>query len=46
MNLKLIDFGLSFKWHKSMREELIEKGDNKLVGTVIDFIYVVLLYRT
>jgi hypothetical protein len=34
MNLKLIDFGLSFKWNQSMREELIEKGDNKLVGTV------------
>lgn len=33
-NLKLIDFGLSFKWEKDMRKELAQKKDNKILGTV------------
>lgn len=35
MNMKLIDFGLSFKWKDDMRKQLIEKNDTKLVGTVL-----------
>jgi len=34
LNLKLIDFGLSFRYENNMRAELIDKGDTKLVGTV------------
>lgn len=34
LNLKLIDFGLSFKWSQDMRQELVQKNDTKLVGTV------------
>lgn len=33
-NLKLIDFGLSFKWEKDMRKQLAQKKDNKILGTV------------
>lgn len=31
--IRVIDFGLSFIWHKSMREELALKEDKKLIGT-------------
>jgi calcium-dependent protein kinase len=33
MNLKLIDFGLSFEYKENMREELKLKKETKLVGT-------------
>lgn len=33
-NLKLIDFGLSFKWEHDMRKELLQKKDTKMLGTV------------
>ena len=36
-NLKLIDFGLSFKWINDMREEVYAAQKNKLVGTVKSF---------
>lgn len=39
LNIKLIDFGLSFKWKQNMRNELVELKDNKLVGTVIDWLF-------
>lgn len=45
LNLKLIDFGLAYRWKTSMRQELIAKGDKKLVGTVRLYIYLVLLHR-
>ena len=34
MELKLIDFGLAFKWREDMRAELLARGEKKLVGTV------------
>lgn len=34
LDIKLIDFGLSKKWEKDLRSELIETGQNKLVGTI------------
>lgn len=34
LDLMLIDFGLSFKWKKNLREELVKKeGRHTLVGT-------------
>ena len=33
MNMKLIDFGLSYKWKQNMKEELIAEKQTKLVGT-------------
>jgi calcium-dependent protein kinase len=34
LDLKLIDFGLAYRWKESMRGELAAKGEKKLVGTV------------
>jgi serine/threonine protein kinase len=34
LELKLIDFGLAYKWKENMRKELEAKGEKKLVGTV------------
>ena len=31
--MKIIDFGLSYEWKNSMREELISEKKNKLIGT-------------
>jgi serine/threonine protein kinase len=31
--IRVIDFGLSFIWNKSMREELATKEEKKLIGT-------------
>lgn len=40
LSLKLIDFGLAFKWQDSMYEEISALQKNKLVGTVkIPFIF-------
>lgn len=33
-NIKLIDFGLAMRWQKSLKAELKQKGDKKIVGTV------------
>jgi serine/threonine protein kinase len=33
-NIKLIDFGLALRWQNSMRAELKQKNDRKIVGTV------------
>lgn len=33
LQLKLIDFGLSYCWKNNMREELKEEKKNKLIGT-------------
>jgi len=35
LDLKLIDFGLAFRWKENMRNELQLKGEKKLIGTVI-----------
>lgn len=35
LTLKLIDFGLAYRWNDSMKSELKAKGEKKLVGTVI-----------
>ena len=35
LEMSLIDFGLSYPWKSSMREELLESNQNKLIGTVI-----------
>lgn len=32
--LKLIDFGLAYRWETSLKDELQKKGDKKIVGTV------------
>ena len=34
LDLKLIDFGVSFNWQHSMKEELKENCDKNFVGTV------------
>jgi hypothetical protein len=34
LDLKLIDFGLAYRWKGSMRAELAAKAEKKLVGTV------------
>ena len=34
LDLKLVDFGVSFRWNHSMREELTEKSSKNFVGTV------------
>jgi serine/threonine protein kinase len=34
LDLKLIDFGLAYRWKNDMRAELAAKGEKKLVGTV------------
>jgi serine/threonine protein kinase len=33
LEIKLIDFGLSYKWEKNMNEEMIKQKKNKLIGT-------------
>jgi calcium-dependent protein kinase len=33
LELKIIDFGLSYQWKASMREELAAEKKNKLIGT-------------
>jgi calcium-dependent protein kinase len=33
LNLKLIDFGLAFKWNQNMKKELKTKKQNSIVGT-------------
>lgn len=33
LEMKIIDFGLSYQWKNSMREELIIQKKNKLIGT-------------
>jgi calcium-dependent protein kinase len=33
LELKLIDFGLSYEWKEDMRKELLSEGRNKLIGT-------------
>lgn len=33
MEIKIIDFGLSYQWEKSMNKEMLEQKKNKLVGT-------------
>lgn len=33
LDLKLADFGLSAKWEKDLRKELIQSGRNKILGT-------------
>lgn len=33
LELKLIDFGLSYQWKEDMRKELVKESKNKLVGT-------------
>lgn len=35
LDIKLIDFGLAYRWKADMRAELASKGEKKLVGTVI-----------
>lgn len=39
LDLKLIDFGLAYKWKDNMRAELSAKGEKKLVGTVLKMLY-------
>lgn len=39
LDLKLIDFGLAYRWKDSMRAELAAKGEKKLVGTVMKALY-------
>lgn len=34
LDLKLIDFGLAYRWKNDMRAELAAKQEKKLVGTV------------
>lgn len=34
LDIKLIDFGLAYRWKNDMRAELASKGEKKLVGTV------------
>lgn len=31
--ITLIDFGMAFPWREDMRTELVQSGNNKLVGT-------------
>ena len=33
LELKIIDFGLSYQWHEDMRKELRNEKKNKLIGT-------------
>ena len=33
LEIKLIDFGLSYQWEKNMNEEMIKQKKNKLIGT-------------
>ena len=33
LELKIIDFGLSYEWKNNMREELAAEKKNKLIGT-------------
>jgi calcium-dependent protein kinase len=33
LELKIIDFGLSYQWKQNMREELIVEKKNKMIGT-------------
>lgn len=33
LEIKLIDFGLSYEWENNMQEELIKQKKNKLAGT-------------
>ncbi len=33
LDMKIIDFGLSYQWKNDMRAELLASGRNKLVGT-------------
>jgi calcium-dependent protein kinase len=33
LDMKIIDFGLSYQWNQDMRAELLASGKNKLVGT-------------
>ena len=34
LDLKLIDFGVSFSWEHSMKQELAKKSGKNFVGTV------------
>ena len=34
LNLKMIDFGLAYRWEEDMLAEIRKKGEKKLVGTV------------
>ena len=45
-SLKVIDFGLSYRWKENMNKELKERNEKKLVGTVNFLIILVLLHRT
>lgn len=38
MNLKLIDFGLSYQWKDSMKKEIDAKKEKKLIGTVLNLL--------
>lgn len=33
LEMKIIDFGLSYEWKDNMRAELIAEKKNKLIGT-------------
>jgi calcium-dependent protein kinase len=33
LELKIIDFGLSYQWKENMRNEMISEKKNKLIGT-------------
>lgn len=33
LEMKIIDFGLSYEWQNNMREELVAQKKNKLIGT-------------
>lgn len=33
LEMKIIDFGLSYEWKHSMRNEMIAEKKNKLIGT-------------
>lgn len=39
LDLKLIDFGLAYRWKDNMRAELAAKGEKKLVGTVLSLLF-------
>lgn len=39
LDLKLIDFGLAYRWKDNMRAELAAKGEKKLVGTVLSILF-------
>ena len=33
LEIKIIDFGLSYEWENNMNQELVQQKKNKLVGT-------------